>query len=804
MTKYCRGMQLTQLLNDPQRTAATHLDGPVCILAGAGSGKTRVVTHRIAHLLLEHRVRPWTILAVTFTNKAAAEMKHRIEALVPDKGKDVQVGTFHGMAARYLRRYGDAVGVPRSFVIYDQDDAERLMKRVVVNELNWKKDLVRPLLHRVYDWEAEGLVPSAVPDAPWSDIEQKARQAYARYYERLAGMGAVDFGGLLVKLNDLLDLPAGEEVRRRARHVLVDEYQDTNRVQSDIVLKLAKSADSLCVVGDDDQAIYGWRGASAHNLKNFVDQLDGATLVRLEDNYRSTRYILDAANAVIGHNTARLGKTLRPTGDDGRPVRILKCRDDITEAKRVVSLIQERAQSGQSLEGIAVLYRTNALSRLFEDELRRAHLPYRLIGGVRFYDRKEVKDVLSTLRAALNPKSDVDTLRFLSAVPRGIGAKSLAKLQEIANTENLSVLEVMGEEALAAGAGLQKRAASKGAALAEQLFTFGDDIRPREGDDRPILDAKAALAKAIELSGVADRLEAEGTVEAEGRLENLSALLSAAAQFEQDAKAAGEPAHVVGFLEAASLLGGDDVGPDEEQSDEKITLMTLHAAKGLEFDVVFLIGLEEHSFPHARALAEDADPEQLEEERRLAYVGITRAKHHLVLSYAQRRMVQGAPRPRRASRFLEEIPADLATGDLVAPRGPGLMFADDEDMPLPRRITRRRRLPAHLLDEDLGPQDHLSRSFQQVKARLRGQGQSPDGVRVELDDQPRARDPARLEIGARVRHETFGDGVVVSLRGSGRLASAMVRFDGSEGTRVIIARHLEPSTEPVVVSFDEA
>jgi DNA helicase-2/ATP-dependent DNA helicase PcrA len=828
-------MDLARALSPTQHEAATHLDGPLCILAGAGSGKTRVITHRIAYLIEEKRALPSSILAVTFTNKAAEEMRHRIEALVPGRARGVLVGTFHGMAARFLRQYGDAVGVPRSFVIYDTDDSERLMKRIVIDELGLTKDLVRPFLWRIDGWQSDGLHPHEIPATPWNNTDEQARQVYARYVERLSAMNAVDFGGLLVKMRTLLGTPAGEELKRRVRHVLVDEYQDTNQVQADIVRAFAAKAQTIAVVGDDDQAIYGWRGASADNLKRFLDDLPGARLVRLEENYRSTRTILEAANGVIENNEIRLGKRLRATGDEGRRIRLLSASDDIDEAKKVVLDILDQCRVGRSLDEVAVLYRTNAVSRLFEDELRKVRLPYRLIGGQRFYDRKEVKDVLATVRAALNPRSDVDTLRMIAAVPRGIGETSLLRISDLAAARGVSILDVMCDEALLEASGLKATTKKRAHALAMSIVDLGR--MAKEG-----LSAKDALALAVLRSGVAERLEAESTIESEGRLENVSALVDAAAQHDEDMKGRGEQSDVFTFLESAALLAGDENDRKVDENTAKITLMTLHSAKGLEFEVVYLVGLEEHGFPHSRAINPDASPDDLEEERRLAYVGITRAKLRLVLAWAKRRMVQGTPKMRTPSRFLREIPPDVLEGTPLPPPsqrdfdalprsfgGPRLEFDDDVpllsgDVPLrsgdvPRSGGRLPAARAPVRDENIDEvapartfpgvdrlaaiRDRLAHAHA-LSSTLRKPAVEDSAVggepSVVYDDDTappsaRARSMPRdtspdVGAGARVHHEVFGAGSVVGLRGAGKNQSALVRFDGERAPRVIILRHL--------------
>ena len=816
-------MDLSKLLSGPQLLAATTLDVPVCILAGAGSGKTRVITHRIAFLIEELRAQPESILAVTFTNKAAGEMRHRVEKLVPGRGSRVQVGTFHGIAARWLRRFGRGVGVNPSFVIYDADDANRLLTRVCTQELNFAKDVVTPISRRIDAWQNEGLLPTQIP-TEHDLIFDRGLQAYALYLERLSAMGALDFGGLLLKMRELLQSPAGEEVRQRVRHVLVDEYQDTSAVQADIVLNIARAARTVAVVGDDDQAIYGWRGASADNLKRFLQAMPGAELVKLEDNYRSTGAILDAANGIIAENSDRLGKVLRATGERGRPVRIIRARDDLEESRRVVRLIGEHQRAGFSLDEAAILYRTNACSRPFEDELRREGLRYRVVGGVRFYDRKEVKDVLATVRAALNPLSDVDTVRFLAAVPRGIGATTMEKVEAAARKAKLSLMSALGDEALLTTAGLSPRHVTKATAIATQLGELAAKITGAKA-----VSARDAVALAIEVSGVADRLEAEKSIEAEGRLENLHELLSAAAAHGEIADAQND---VTGFLEAAALLGTNEAA-EKDDGRGQVTLMSLHAAKGLEFDLVFLAALEEHGFPHSRALVENAPPSELEEERRLAYVGITRARQRLVLSYADFRMVQGQKKRRQPSRFLSEIPRDVVDGD-VPPRRSGSMlpfggglFPRGEPSPIDDDEPRveydaeftgvgRRREPRTQLYGTAPPTaprvdpraQPLQHGFARVAERLAGSRpamttsapSSPSPIRRPLRDetaQRRVDDAPAISTGARVWHKSFGEGSVVGVRGNGGAASALVRFDGDRQPRMIIARHLEALEGPL-------
>jgi DNA helicase-2/ATP-dependent DNA helicase PcrA len=752
-------MDLEKALSPRQYQAAVSVETPLCILAGAGTGKTRVITHRIAHLIDNLGAHPASILAVTFTNKAAREMRERVNHLLPGRSRGLQLGTFHGIAARMLRTYGDVLGLPGAFVIYDQDDATRLIQRIAVKEMGLSRDRVRGIAHLIDGWQNQGLLPEQVPAPEWDPFFEKAHAVYTRYRAQLAEMGAVDFGGLLLGWRALLQHEAvGPALCRRVRHLLVDEYQDTSPVQADVVLAMGRQADTVAVVGDDDQSIYSWRGASADNLRHFIDRLPQTRLIKLEENYRSTARILSAANQVIAQNVVRLGKELSSISEEGTPVRVIRYLDDIAEAKGVVGWIEERSARGQALSDVAILVRTNAQSRLFEEQLRRSRLPYRLVGGQRFYDRKEVKDVLATLRAGLNPKSDVDLLRALAAVPRGVGAKSVEKIDALAKAEKKPLLVVMADPGLVARAGLSKRAQNGAAVFAKSILELGELSRRQEGAE--VLSAHDAVALAVERSGVAERLAAEGSFESEGRLENLNQLLSAAAQYVDDAKAQGENPDAQGFLEAASLMSDADGTGQVQADDDAVTLMTMHAAKGLEFPVVFLVGLEESGFPHGRALAEDADPSELEEERRLAYVGMTRAQRELRLTWAARRMVRGEHKRRQPSRFLRELPEGEIHGDV-----PGAMG---------RRAQRR----PSLLPVEVGEPDPPRANS--------------DEMRVELD--PAYAAPVQsaqdLASGARVVHQTFGLGRVVGLRGGGRMLRALVRFDNDRQPRMILARHL--------------
>lgn len=721
-------------LNEMQRQAVLTLDRPLCILAGAGTGKTRVITHRIAHLIESTGATPKSVMGVTFTNKAAQEMRERIHHLLPYGAERIQLGTFHGIGARWLRRLGHFVGVSPAFLIYDEDDAYRLKKKIASEQFYIPKDALDPYLNLIEKWQNQGLSASEV--SPGDDpAERKARDLYVVYSEKLAASAALDFNSILLKWKELVFNEAAFAIfSSEIRHLLVDEYQDTNAVQAAIVHRIAKAASTVAIVGDDDQSIYGWRGANANHLQQFLEELPNAKLIKLEQNYRSTKSILNAANHIIAHNEGRIGKTLFTTALPGERVKVIRSRSDRAEAERVIEMIRVETIRGVSASSFAVLMRTNGQTRLFEEALRRNRMPFKLIGGVKFYDRKEIKDALATLRAALNKKSDVDFLRAVNAVSRGVGESSIEKIGAYAQEKQLSLNEVCQSPELLLRCGLSKRAFQSLQGFALRLKDLG------ELSER--LDAEEAVVEAIQISGLADKFGESESSEDADRLENLHQLVLSARNFVEEAKGRDLPGDVLSFLEASALMSNADesLTPQEKLSGA-VTLMTLHAAKGLEFDHVFLVGLEEYGFPHSRALSEDADPNELEEERRLAYVGMTRARLRLFLSHADQRMVFGTVKSRMPSRFLAEIPRVDLTGDLPY----------------------------------------------ESQARV-----SSMGPRVELDDEyMREETRTTFRKGARVSHASFGKGTVIETRGSGALARATVRFDLDRSERAIVTTHLK-------------
>lgn len=639
-------MNFEKLLSPSQYLAATTLDSPVCILAGAGTGKTRVITHRIAYLVSQG-VAPESILGLTFTNKAAGEMRERVEHLLPGVGRKVELGTFHGIGAKLLRKYGHFIDVSPSFVIYDTSDCDKVLKDLALVQLNLSKDYLSFYETQLENWQNEGILPADVPTHGDQRL-MRARELYRLYSDRLQEIGALDFNSILLKVRDLLRHPEGLAcLQTRFRHILVDEYQDTNVVQSEIVYALGKNAESIAIVGDDDQSIYGWRGAKPYNLEDFLTKMPGAKLVKLEDNYRSTSAILNTANAVISNNDRRLGKNLVSVSGMGNLVRVIKTTSDRYEAELVVHHIEQKVRQGRSLNEIAILMRANAQSRPFEEALRFARLPYRLVGGVKFYDRKEIKDILSILRVAVNPKSDLDLVRALLASKQGVGATSLSKAQSYANAQSQSLFEVFLSKEELVKAGISAKTADKIRSFTQSVAELG----------KLELNAAEAIQKALELSGREEKLEEE-------RLENIEQLISAAQQYVDDSEVYDQDSSILGFLENTALLSSVDEMNTSDFDSGAVTLMTLHAAKGLEFNTVFMVGMEEYGFPHARALEEDAKPDQLEEERRLAYVGMTRARQELVLTYATRRLIRGQIKGRAPSRFLRELPREWVVGDL--------------------------------------------------------------------------------------------------------------------------------------------
>jgi DNA helicase-2/ATP-dependent DNA helicase PcrA len=636
-------------LNPPQREAVTHGDGPLLVLAGAGSGKTRVLTHRIAHLVATGRARPGEILAITFTNKAADEMRDRVEGLVGDISRQMWVMTFHSACARILRREAPRLGYTTGFTIYDEADSLRMLRRCMEElDVDPKRFPPRAVRAQVSGAKNRLLDAAEYREAHGSAFEQTAADVFALYEKRLHAANAMDFDDLLVRMVNVLELfeDVRDRYRRAFRHVLVDEYQDTNRVQYRLLqLFCGEQSPNLFVVGDDCQSVYSFRSADIRNILDFERDFPGTRVVKLEQNYRSTQTILDAANAVIANNREQKPKHLWTELADGEPIQVHELDDEHAEARFVAGEIERLVdEEGESRREIAVFYRTNAQSRVLEDTLVRFDMAYQVIGGTKFYERAEIKDAIAYLSLLVNPADAVSFARIVNSPRRGIGQTSQARLLAHANTTGLAISEV---------AAMPDRVPGLGAAAIKAVSRFSETV-----EDLRVRAAESSVAELLETtlgrSGYVEALEAERTIEAEGRLENLRELVGVAAEFDANRAVEGpsEVSPLEEFLQQISLYTDQDSLRDD---DELVTLMTLHNAKGLEYGTVMVIGCEEGVFPHSRSI----DEGNLEEERRLCYVGITRAKRRLYLTSARRRNLYGAGRHNLPSRFLSELPEEL-------------------------------------------------------------------------------------------------------------------------------------------------
>jgi len=767
---------LVDALNDAQREAVLHGEGPLLVLAGAGSGKTRVIVHRIAHLIRDRGVAPWHVLAVTFTNKAAGEMRERLEALLGLAGREAWVQTFHAFGARFLRREAARAGLPDAFAIYDDDDQRALTKRLLA-EMGVGDDGrlgPREALSRIDRWKNLGLSPREVRVDPDDADGEVCVELYRRYERALARAGAVDFGDLLLRPAQLLeaDPELRDRWRRRFRHLLVDEFQDTNPAQYRLLRLLCGEAANVCVVGDDDQAIYRWRGADVSNILDFDKDFPGTRVVKLEQNYRSTGNVLAAAHAVISRATRRREKKLWTDREAGAPLKLLVAQDEHEEAGRLAAAVEEERRRGTRGDEIAILYRVNAQSRPVEAALRAARVPYVIVRGTSFYERAEVRDAAAYLRLALSPASDLDLLRALNRPARGIGEKTVERLQGFAEAASVPLFEALSRrEEIPELKTAARRSLGEFHAVVSSLHA-----------DVPSLDAGAAVQEALTRSGLLDRLRAEGTDESVEKAENLLELVAAAREY--DEARAGEPAPrdpeeprtppLAGFLEQIALLGEADAPTPEG----RVALMTLHAAKGLEFEAVLIAGLEEGMLPYERPWRRDVPGGEraadLDEERRLCYVGMTRAKSRLTLSLARRRMAYGEAGPswreREPSRFLGDLPPELF-GLPARPARPAAAAP----------VVRRH--PGALPGEPVIEYDDET-----AGGARRGGGRTVD---FSYDQRPEGARPA-FAAGSRVRHAQLGEGLVRGCDGPGPEAKVTVAFPGV-GEKRVIARFLRPA-----------
>ncbi len=715
-------------LNPQQREAVEAITGPVLILAGAGSGKTRVITHRIAHLVLDHGVRSGQILAVTFTNKAAGEMRARAEALLGGQPMQSSVSTFHSFCVRLLRREARAAGLDPGFLIYDDDDQLAAVRAAMRGlDLSEKLHPPRRFLSRISARKnaARGAAGEVLEPTDLLDEVMNGYQAVLR------AASALDFDDLLLRSVALLenDERVRNAWRERFPYLLVDEYQDTTRAQYELVRHLAGPGGNLTVVGDEDQSIYSWRGADISNILDFEHDFPGARVFRLEQNYRSSQRILDAAGALVARNERRKGQTLVAVKGAGDKVRLHEASDEFEEAIWVT----ERTAALRSRGRVAVLFRMNAQSRLFEEGLLRLRIPYQVLGGVGFYERREVKDVIAYLRLAANPKDGVAFRRVVNVPPRGIGDKTLEEIDKLARERRVSAWEAAGM--LVDEAKLPARAQQALARFRETIETLRQEGTAEGGGARAPLGLRALVERVLELSGYGAMLAREDSQESQDRLENLAELIGAAADFEAREPQGG----LAGFLDRAALLSETDRMSD----DVPVLLMTLHAAKGLEFESVFVVGLEEGLLPHSRSLA---DSFGLEEERRLAYVGMTRARDALHLSWARSRQVFGQRRLTEKSRFIDEVPEELLE------RSGGAFAAHSR--PKEKPAWARQSFPAPAGDAPAPP--------------------------VE--------DAGAIRPGVRVRHPLFGVGTVLRREGDGDDFKVTVSFPGV-GAKKLVARY---------------
>ncbi|TVP77723.1 DNA helicase II [Thioalkalivibrio sp.] len=727
--------RLLDPLNPAQRDAVAAPPAPTLVLAGAGSGKTRVLVHRIAWLIEVEGVAPWSLLAVTFTNKAANEMRGRIETLLGQPVSGLWVGTFHGLAHRLLRQHWQEAKLPQGFQILDSDDQLRLIRRVLraleMDEARWPPRQAQWFINARKD---EGRRPQSLPDSG-DPISRQWVRVYTAYEQACTRAGVVDFAELLLRALELLR--DNEELlthyRNRFRHLLVDEFQDTNDIQYAWLRLLAGAGAPVFAVGDDDQSIYGWRGARIENLQHFQKDFPGTQVLRLEQNYRSSANILNAANALIRHNQGRMGKELWTEGHDGAPVRLFAAINEQDEARFVAETIARHVEHGGLYRECAVLYRSNAQSRVLEETFIARRMPYRVYGGLRFFERQEVRDALAYLRLAGNSDDDAAFLRVVNQPPRGIGEKTLDELRQLAQREDSSLYRAAVQavqDGLLAG-----RARNAVAGFLQLLVQLGD-----ETDARPLPDQ---VERTIERSGLREHYANEKGERGQARLENLDELIGAARAFEQELPPDAEQraGGLTEFLAHAALEAGEGAADPHEDA---VQMMTLHSAKGLEFPLVFLVGLEEGLFPNARSLEE---PGRLEEERRLAYVGMTRAERELYLTYAESRRLYGRESYNMPSRFIRELPEAMV--------------------------------------EALRPQ-----------ARSRPAGRfAGNRTASGLNPQQAAAAEAGLAIGSRVRHAKFGEGVITEYEGGGASARVQVHFANAGAKWLVLSfARLEPLT----------
>lgn len=719
-------MSIYDTLNDRQREAVFHTEGPVLILAGAGSGKTRVLTHRIAYLIEEKGVNPWNIMAITFTNKAAGEMRERVDKIVGFGSESIWVSTFHSSCVRMLRRFIDRLGFDTNFTIYDTDDQKTLMKDICKRlDIDTKIYKERAIMAAISSAKDELIGPEEYEINVMGDFsKRKIALAYKEYQKELKKNNALDFDDLIMKTVELFQACPDvlEYFQERFKYIMVDEYQDTNTAQFKFVSLLAEKYRNLCVVGDDDQSIYKFRGANIKNILGFEHVFADAKVVRLEQNYRSTQNILNAANQVIQNNLERKTKTLWTENEEGEKLHFRQFMNAYEEAEYIVGDISKKVREKDGeYRDMAILYRTNAQSRLFEEKFLMANIPYKLVGGVNFYARKEIKDLLAYLKTVDNARDDLAVKRIINVPKRGIGATTLSRVQDYASQENISFYDALRQAEQITSLG---RAAAKVA----PFVTFIQTLRSKA----EILSPSELLKDIIDSTGYVKELEAEGTEEAEARIENIDELITKVVSYEEE----NDEPTLSGFLEEVALVADID---SVDGDDNQVLLMTLHSAKGLEFPFVYLAGMEDGIFPSYMTITAD-DPTEIEEERRLCYVGITRAMKDLTLTCAQQRMIRGETQYNKVSRFIKEIPRELV--EL------GREFQEKKVMDIP-----------------------MPTSFRQMKQAFKQPAFVPKQFEVKKSD------GLDYSVGDTVKHIKFGTGVVTAIVEGGRDYEVTVNFD---------------------------
>lgn len=735
-------MSIYDSLNEQQREAVYHTEGPLLILAGAGSGKTRVLTHRIAYLMQELGVSPWNILAITFTNKAAGEMRERVDKLAGFGSESIWVSTFHSACVRILRRFIDRLGYENHFTIYDSDDQKTLMKEICKSlNIDTKVYKERMFLSAISSAKDEMVTPDQYEKNAAGDFAiQRTAKVYREYEKQLAANNALDFDDLLLKTVQLFQTQPDvlEYYQERFHYIMVDEYQDTNTVQFEFISLLASKYRNLCVVGDDDQSIYKFRGANIKNILNFETVYEDAKVIKLEQNYRSTGNILNAANAVIRHNAGRKDKTLWTDNGEGQKLKVHQFYTAFDEAEYIAEDIRAEVKGGLPYKGCAVLYRTNAQSRLLEEKFVALGIPYKIVGGVNFYARREIKDLLCYLKTIDNGQDDLAVRRIINVPKRGIGLTTINRVQESASIRGIGFYQALQGLDLIPNIG---RAASKLDSFVSLIEYFKTRVEEES--------ISKLMEEILEMTAYIETLEAEDKEDAEARIQNIDELLSKIASYEKACEDAEEKPTLSGFLEEVALVADID---SLDESQDYVVLMTLHSAKGLEFPHVYLAGLEEGLFPSSMSID---DQDDLEEERRLCYVGITRAEQKLTVTCAKQRMVRGEIRFQRTSRFIEEIPPQLIETE-------DQLFEEERTVPLPNS------------------RQHARQAFQQQPFQSQAAGKSAKQFAVTKG---KGLDYAE---GDRVSHVKFGEGVVRNITEGGRDYEVTVDFD-SAGVKKMFA-----------------